>query len=226
MMKTISSLLLVVLALMTSCSESSYEAHQTYFYPVGTNEKTFYADQELDSVRIISLDSWTLNTSDRFTATPSAQNIPAGVELNTKVNLRTTPNLTGKPRIGQLAVSSYFNISLPVYQMSWLNITVPYPEYDMNESMANRVASFNLNIIPESGSTSPYILFTVYADNATLASDADWLVPDETQFKAGRHQVSLSCPDNKTGAVRTATLKLTSNGVTSLIKVKQEPVKE
>lgn len=225
-MKTISCFLLAVLALMTSCSESSYEAHQTYFYPLGTNEKTFYADQELDSVRIISLDSWSISTSDWFTVMPVAQNIPAGIELNTKVNLRTTPNLTGKPRIGQLSVASYFNLNLPVYQLSWLNITVPYPEYDMNESMANRVANFNLNIVPESGSASPYILFTVYADNATLASDADWLVPAETRFKAGRHQVSLSCPDNRTGAVRTATLKLTSNGVTSSIKVTQEPVKE
>ncbi|MBQ5909468.1 MAG: hypothetical protein IIW85_03980, partial [Bacteroidaceae bacterium] len=59
-MKKVFPLLVSVIALcFAACTESSYEYHQTYFYPQQPGGKMMYADQTLDTTRVISYDSWT-----------------------------------------------------------------------------------------------------------------------------------------------------------------------
>ena len=67
------------------------------------------------------------------------------------------------------------------------------------------------------------VIFTTYANNATLTSDAEWLTPVEENFaNAGRHVVNINCEANPTEVERSATLLLTSNGITTPITITQE----
>ena len=63
--------------------------------------------------------------------------------------------------------------------------------------------------------------FAVYADGATLSSDAAWLVPATTTFNAGKHVVAIVAQENLATQPRTAMLTLTSNGISTPITITQ-----
>ena len=66
------------------------------------------------------------------------------------------------------------------------------------------------------------IEFTVYSENSALTSDADWLKPEQQDLPAGKHVVKINVKENTdTENSRTATLKLTSEGVTTPITITQ-----
>ena len=232
-MKKIALLATVVAALFTSCSESGeYEFHQTYFTPQEPNGKILYADQVSDSTRVISYDPWTASayfnngTDAWFSITPTECNFTAGEQFaSMRINIQGAVNNTGKIRSGHIVVKSYDTVGMLVRQTTWLNIIRPFGEVENYDATGN--------LLPEedrkmtfAGSTIATenqfeIEFAVYADGATLSSDAEWLVPETTTFNAGKHVVAIVAQENLATQPRTATLTLTSNGISTPITITQ-----
>ena len=52
--------LILVIALV-SCTEGSYERHESFFYPQRPDGQLLYADQTTDTTLIFSLDSWNMH---------------------------------------------------------------------------------------------------------------------------------------------------------------------
>jgi len=221
---------------LTACSESDNEYYTTYFYPTTASGIETYADQTSDTTLVVSTDSWTLtNTCDWCKVTcdgkssPISVTVPEGYMLATKLNLSLLPNTTGATRTNILQVTSSYEkigtISTYVVQYPYLNVASPLPQLVTKDNTTTY--SFTMTV-PASGTLSdnskPSIVFTVYSTDATLtSSDETWLKPAQTSgFKASAQQkVELEITKNETGAARTGTLTLTSNGVSSQITVKQ-----
>ena len=220
----------------TSCdNDGGNEYHSTYFYPMTSNGSEVYADQTVDSVRVISYDSWSLkNTCDWYQVfsngkeAPLSINIPAGYMSSDRLDFKIQPNTTGKVRKNPVEVVSSFHkigtVSQMLTQYPYLNIKHPGIVYETEGNQS----SYNFTLtLPASGldmsNNKYFITFTVYADGATLSSDASWVSPDQTEgFKKYADQkVTLSVEKNQTNADRTATLTLTSNGISTPIIVKQ-----
>ena len=230
-MKKVFHLLISVMVLcFAACTESSYEYHQTYFYPQQPGGKMMYADQTLDSTRVISYDSWTAQTTaDWLSLTPAEQNIPAGYGMNTLVKLTCAPNTTGETRHSAILLKSFGSLAMDVYQTAWLNIIWPTAIYTNKPEAAgdastgtvmDKQVSFVTTLSADS--TSMKVKFRVYADGATLQSNASWLVHKDTVYAAGTHEALLSVEPNAFAVSRTATLTLSSNGVSTPIKVTQK----
>lgn len=219
---------------LTSCSEATNEYHSTQFYPVTTDGIVAYADQTTDSTRVISYDSWTLNnTADWFDVSiqgGSKNNIsvtiPAGYVASTRLDLTFQPNTTGKVRQSQLAAISAYDkigtVSTPVTQHPYLNISYPAP-YKETSSATTPTFSLNLSSSKSAYPLTTYTTFTVYSSDATLTSSADWITPEKTSgFTASvKQKINITVQANTTGQARTATLTLTSNGISSVITVNQ-----
>ena len=221
-----------VVALFTSCTESEYEFHQTYFSPQVAGGKVLYADQTTDSTRVISYDPWTATTvfasgTDAwFTISPSECYFTAGEQYaSTRVTITTTPNTSQKIRSGHIVVRSFDTVGMPVKQTTWLNIIRPFGEtknYDSEGILLpeeDRTMTFSGTTIATANQFE--IEFTVYADGATLTADADWLKPATSTFAAGRHTVSVVAEANAEVTERTAQLILTSNGISTPITITQ-----
>ncbi len=231
--KTILCAAAAVLAL-TSCNEGTNEYHSTQFYPVSSEGIVAYADQTVDSTRVISYDSWTLNnTADWFDVSVQggqknniSVTIPAGYVGSMRLDLSFQPNNTGKTRQSQLAVVSSFEkigtVSTPVVQQPYLNISYP-SAYKETTSATMPTFSLNLTATKSSYPLTSYVTFTVYTADATLTSSADWITPEKTSgFTASvKEKVNLTVQANTTGQARTATLTLTSNGISTNITVNQ-----
>lgn len=228
MKRILTAIVPCALLALASCGESSYEVHQTYFYPMNAGGMTLYADQQTDSVRLISLDSWTLTTGDSWLkVSPTTMTVPATYSANVRITLTAEPNTTGATRLTTINVQSYDAVSMPVYQVAWLNITTPSAIYNNTGSQGTTATSkptFPLNVPAAANDTT--ITFRVYQDNATLTSDAEWIVPDSTTFKAGTHNIKVRMTANSESAARTAKLTLTSAGVATDIQVSQSAKKD
>lgn len=219
---------------LTSCSEATNEYHSTQFYPVTTDGIVAYADQTVDSTRVISYDSWTLtNTTDWFDVSLQdgqknnlSVTIPAGYVGSMRLDLRFQTNTTGKTRQSQLAVVSAYDkigtVSTIVTQQPYLNISYPSP-YKATSTDAMPTFSLNLTSSKSSYPLTSYVTFTVYTADATLTSSADWITPEKTSgFTANvKEKINLTIQANTTGQTRTATLTLTSYGISTPITINQ-----
>lgn len=233
-MKKLSAFLLPVAALcLMACSESEYEVHQTYFYPQNVSGMLFYADQESDTIRLVSYDSWTAKTSvDWLAVSPTQLTIPSGTGAVKRLDITATPNTTGKNREGQIQVDSYFTIGMYVRQASWLNIHYPsgnpvsstQPD-DRTTGVHHEDVQMDFSMKLKADTTSAEIDFTVYKDGALLRSSEPWLTTPELMLTAGRHKVKLGVEKNESAEERSATLTLTSNGVSTPIRVIQSGAK-
>ena len=234
--KTIIGAAATIIAL-ASCNEATNEYHSTSFYPLG-NSKTLYADQTTDSIRVLSYDSWTLTNTDTWydvTENSSQTNnisvtIPAGYAYSTRLDIHTQPNTTGAQRTGTLTVVSSYDkigtVAMPLVQYPYLNISYPAAYYATTTATT---PTFSLNLTQKDSNTeaTSSITFTVYASDATLTSNADWLTPETTTgFTASvKQKVNITAKPNTTGTARVATLTLTSNGVSTNITVNQPAAK-
>jgi len=234
-MKKMSAFLLFVSALcLMACSKNEYEVHQTYFYPQSVNGMLFYADQEMDTIRVVSFDSWTARSSvDWFTVSPTQQAVPQNTGLARRLDITATPNTTGKNRMGQIQVDSYFSIGMYVRQTSWLNVQYPSGKVvaPTTSDNANAETSFEdtrmeFSMVLKADTTSAEIDFIVYKDGATLNSSEAWLTAPADTYAAGRHKVKLGVEKNAATVQRTATLTLSSNGVSTPISVVQGGTKK
>ena len=62
--------------------------------------------------------------------------------------------------------------------------------------------------------------------SATLTSDAEWLKPQISTYMTGAQMAIINVEPNETSTARQAQLSLTSEGVTTIIYVKQEGKKK
>ncbi len=220
---------------LTSCEDIKNEYHSTYF---ATNENpvTTYADQYVDSVHVVSYDTWSLtNTTDWVKVYYKSQcnnikvDVLPGFASVSRLDLTLQPNTTGKMRQTILsAVSSYDKIGtvmMPLVQMPYLNITSPKVKKITNENKETEY-KFKLELLQGGlalDRSKPYISFTVYGDAATLTSSETWIKPSrKADFpKYQTQKVDLLVETNYTKKDRTATLTLMSNGIATTIEVMQ-----
>lgn len=221
-----------------SCDDGGNEYHSTYFYPMTYEGIVTYADQTVDSTHVVSYDSWTLTNNcewfDIYTSgikAPLDVKIPAGYMGLNRLDIYLQPNNTGKVRGERISVVSAFEkigtISQSIIQYPYLNISVPAVK---STSVDNETTySFDLNINAKgmgSNNQKPIISFTVYADGAELSSDQTWIEPSKTEnfTKYVTQTINLNVEENPTKADRTASLKLTSKGITTVINVTQSAI--
>ena len=149
--------------------------------------------------------------------------------MNTLVKLTCAPNTTGETRHSAILLKSFDSLAMDVYQTAWLNIIWPTAIYTNKPEAAgdastgtvmDKQVSFVTTLSADS--TSMKVKFRVYADGATLQSNASWLVHKDTVYAAGTHEALLSVEPNAFAVSRTATLTLSSNGVSTPIKVTQK----
>ena len=224
----ISLCLALITATMTSCLNGENEYHEIYFYPQRPEGIVLYADQTTDTTTLVSYDSWTMTKEGEwFDASPNSQEIPVGSYGITRIGISTTPNTTGQNRSGRISINSYLSISTPIYQAAWLNIISPQPKYtntDTNGSFNSLKARFELELLANTTSTSVH--FYTYGKSATLTSDAEWLKPQISTYMKGAQMALINVEPNETSTARQAQLSLTSEGVTTIIYVKQEGKKK
>ena len=208
-----------------------------------------YADQTVDSARVCVTDTWTLNKSydDSWLdvkyqgqTPPLTVNVAAGnyiTQYSDRINLQMQPNTTGKTRYTTLSVtSSYGKLgTTPLYILQYphLNISSPALTKGADGTVdSGKFVMANINAdgyVSGTKDTKPYITFTVYSSDATLTSSADWLIVPEKTTLPGipayvpneLQKVELTVEKNDTKEARTATLTLTSKGVSSTIEVTQ-----
>lgn len=222
---------LAVLALV-AC-DSTYEYHSTSFYP--SNESIItYADQDCDTILVVSYDSWTLtNTCDWLTVKVANSqvddisiNVASGYYDVTRLDFYPEPNTTGSTRSTVIkVVSSYSDtgtLGVYFYQYPFLHITNPSPSADSDGN-----ATFTLYVegdaVSSSDEVDSSISFYVYDEDATLTTSDSWVTPEQTSgFTTGEElTIPLTIEANDTGARRSATLTLTSLGITNTITIVQ-----
>lgn len=223
-MKKLNFLLLCLTALLlSSCLESKFEMHQTYFSPQHPGGMKFYADQTLDSVRVNSYDSWEayLETpAEWMSITPTEFELQPGYFGSARMDISMEENNTGNNRQARIFVKSYHTISMAIYQYAWLNIQYPTPIIN-GENFDEQTVRFELAVGADPVNTS--ITFFVYQNNAQLSSDSPWVVPETTTFSKGQNTVKLNIEPNNSEEPRTAMLILTSGSISTPIYIKQNP---
>ena len=152
---------------------------------------------------------------------------------SSRLDFALQPNQTGRLRTNRIAVVSSYGkvgtVSQVLVQYPHLNIQ--YPDGVISGSGSDYACKYSLSIaaagVAPSGS-KPYVKFIVYTDDARLSSSADWLVPAETSGfnKYEAVKVELNAEANPGTEERTATLTLTSNGVSTPITISQLGQKE
>ena len=221
-----------VLCTCYACSDGSNEFHSTYFYPQNARGIETYADQILDSVKVVSYDSWThKNTADwvevvtladgKRQVNDIAVTVPAGYYSFTRLDFNMQPNTTGEIRYTPIQVTSSFEkigtVATILTQYPYLNIAQPAVEQNADTK------AFEFKLSLAATQTESRIVFTPYAGDATLTSSASWLVPEKTtDFEQyAKQTVTLQIEKNETETPRTATLTLTSRGISNVISVTQ-----
>lgn len=217
---------LAAATVFASCEGGKDERHYT---AVGKQYIETFADQVTDSLKVQSYDSWTLtNQNDWFKVLCGTQTdnisvkVPASTLMQNTLYISLTPNTTGQTRYASLQVSSSYGstVSTTLMQYPFLNVQRPAPV----TSSATHTTTFTATLAAKPTGTQT-VVFTVYTEGATLASsDESWLKPEKTEgFKAGEQTtVSLSVEENTSAQERTATLTLTSGGVSTPITVTQQ----
>ncbi len=248
--KTLLSVTLAALstvAVFSSCGNSSDEYHQFNIYPLRSEGFVEFADQSTDSTHIVSTDTWSLTSqADWLTTTtqgnktaPFTIEVPQGYISSTPLYFTMQSNLTGQSRTALVQATStgknMGTMSILIKQLPYLNITTPSPKQASDGTYSWTLSGISsdgkFHTTDNSGkdiSTTPYITFIVYTDNATLTSSAEWLNilavenGSSNLYKAGeKSKVELYLTENTTGQERSATLTLTSAGVSTTITVTQ-----
>lgn len=207
---------------LAACDDSSYEYHSTYFLPQATLPMETYADQKLDSVRVVSYDTWSLtNECEWMEIYKEGKKAPFTVEIkpgyweNNRLDLVLQPNTTEELRSTYITVTSSYGkigtlqknlIQLPFHHITWPGVKTTTVE-------GKTVYTFDLNL-SNNGFTEdnrqPFIQFKPFDDDARLVSDSQWLRPRTTSgfIKGVATTVLLDCDENTTSAPRTAILSL------------------
>lgn len=213
----VASLALVSGSVLSAGCDSEYSVHSISFIDNATGSIGLYADETSDSCGIQAYDSWTASSGDTtwLTCTPTSVTVPSGYVSMEWFYVAATPNTTGQNRSAFIDVDSYYDLRLYVQQSANLNIGHPTG----TSVEGTDVQSFTLAVNPLGARDS--ISFTVYADGATLGGTPNWLTLTDSVFEKGAHTVYVDVVANWTGNNRSATLTLTSAGVSNDIQITQ-----
>ncbi|MBR1712024.1 MAG: BACON domain-containing protein [Alloprevotella sp.] len=208
-------------SIFSGCSNDPDEYHYTVFFPNDMESRTYFADQTRDTLHVLSYDSWTSTAlGGWFSVSPESQAVLAGQGTITPMFLTATPNTTETVRTGYIQVAGYGQIAKLVRQTYWLNIAAPTGRIEANAGTGDIRCTFTTKLTAKE--TNLPLVFTNYTDGAKLAADATWISIPDTAFDAGRHTFTLTVTPNQSTEPRTATLTLTSAGVSTPISVTQE----
>lgn len=208
--------------LMASCGVGENEYHHTAFYPDGAYGRLLYADQTRDTLHVLSYDPWTASAIGTwFTISPESQSIPPGQGTLTPIYITAQPNTTGIVRSGRIQVSGYSQISTSVTQVYWHDILNPTPVIEQKNGMESEVTCKVSTELAAADERLP-LVFRTYADVATLTTDAAWITIPDTVFHTGYHTYAPTVQKNPGTEARTATLTLTSAGISTPITVTQQ----
>lgn len=223
--KHISPLFLAVLGL-AACTEASQDFHFTYFTPTGT--KVFYADQQEDTIHLVSTDPWTASSSASwFTFTPtSGQPTGSQVSSDTRLGFAFDANTTGSVRSAVINVNTENAIALPVYQLPWLRVSRPEPLFlnaDNYQVSAIEATQMRCNLSVLSVSQTDSVRVYNYQPGARLTTaGSSWFDAIDTTFTStGMHVVKLNYQANTTAQEREVKLIFTSAGISQEIVVTQ-----
>lgn len=236
--KSLFAVAAAALAFTACVDDGGNEYHSTSFYPMTTSGIQCFADQTVDSVRVISYDSWSLtNTcpwmsiSENGRPAPFTVNIPAGYSSSNRLDIQLQPNTTGQLRRDQINVVSSFGkigtVSQTITQFPYHNVI--WPNVKSVSVNGATVYDFTLNI-DAAGTTGDEtkncLKLKLFAPNATLTSAEGWVRPKQTEgFETEKVVVvPLAVDANSTDAERTAVLTLSSLGINTQIKVVQAKV--
>ncbi len=228
MMKKLFYCAALALALV-ACDDEQSRHQITVVYPSNNGYGVGYADQTLDSIVLYTFDSYKCTVTqgdDWFTLDDNwkqatiqnsyynmfVASIPVYMETNT----------TDTSRVAYVNINNYGDdwnetVGLGYVQLGWLNVTRPTPQYVYLDYIPNQ-AVFAMS--DSADVTVDSIAFTVEG-NWTLESDASFVTPAASSGSAGEQVVRLSLSENNTSATRSATLTLTSNGVSTPITLVQ-----
>ena len=229
------TLLSTAVLLISSCSKESFEWHQTYITtnPATSGTEIIYADQEQDSIFIMSTDSWTAktqNTSDWFFIERKSFTIPNGYQYSVKNVIYTDANTTGTARDEQIIVTANGqNYYKSIKQVPFIDITLPSSEY----STSDDVNTVKFSSTVESTATSDSIIFNLRNSGATLTTEDEWITISDPTFDNGSKAKPTKCKTvitftkNSSTEPRQATVKIkTKNGVTTNVTITQKGKKE
>ena len=219
-----------LLAAMLGFASCSGDKETTYdelgISPLVAGPVIVYADQTTDTFTIVSVSSWKAEVEgegvslDPFNSSKS--------QSGTKVESHNCPifftaNTTGNVRSSLLKVSNErHTVGRSYLQTYWLNITLPTVAFTGTTSdNSYQGAYFSKEVAKDSVSTQ--LMFTIYAPEATLTTDAEWITPKEQHFSKGLHTVKLDFSANEGKEDRKAVYTLTtSNGISNDITVIQK----
>lgn len=213
--------------IFSSCIENNGTHYTEILYP-SQGGKVLYADQTNDSLKFITFDSWSLDTLYRFTSKlwlnldPSdlaGNDVPEGYYVNKTVKFTFEPNTSDTIKVVSLVLNSNnYKFESMYYQVDYLNIQ--RPAMDKNN---------NFELTDSASSTRDSISFVAYGDwklEVVNPEETTWIKSTKTEGTQGVHTVPLELKVNDNEAARLATLKLTSNGASTPILVKQMAKKE
>lgn len=229
MKKTALSLFTVSVLAFSSCSESSSEYHSFAMpYPVGSDIQ-YYADQEKDSLVIQSTDSWRITQENGAWISFSQESLTLkpGFYAQQIVQMSFSSNTSDEKRVTTAAVTANGRTFRKTFtQLPYLNIIRP------NLIEQDEMPTFELT--DSAHVTTDSIKFVVHAQKCEIKSNASWLIPADTIVERSidtnrpRHYTcDLRLIPNTTSEERKGELTLsTSNGCSTVIKVRQLPKKE
>ncbi len=223
MMKTLKLMLpvLALVALVAACGKGN-EYHQTRFLRPGESALYVFADQQRDSVSFVSTESYVLSSNVSWCEVANGYeslNIPySNALVDCYAWLEFEANTTGEQRGGILHLGAGdYSIDAYFVQLPYLCVTSP-----------SRFSQELLPLTCEATAEQATLKFKVFATwTLALEEEADWLQLEKTAGSEGEQEVGLTLQPNTTTEDRTATLILTSRGVTEKITIIQnKPITE
>ncbi len=222
-MKKIASLCAAIMALwvISSCDGKIEQHYTAIAYP--QVESVLYADQTEDSLCFISYDSWyVVLNSDWVTVEDDHKQgvVPTGYYIEKCVPLNFAVNNTGKTRSTIVNLTAHEGILSVAYrQMYYLNITNPLRKNEAFE------------LVDSSYVVQDSIVF--YANGlwnlkfvGERPSWIKWTDGYPVSGRKGPQKVKFDMEKNANEEERTVTIRLTSNGVSDDIVIKQLPPKK
>ncbi len=234
-------LLLLSVALLAACDKENSNHTIFFSYPAGAYGVA-YADQETDSVVIVTFDSYQASTDvDWITIDPDLEYMKIQNSYwymwEIPIPLTFDANTTGETRMGIISIHNFGDgwdrtVQTLFLQMGWLNITHPAPTYqyytvqNSDTIPANYPMTATFELTDTATQVRDSLTFIAY-DDWTVTCKSDFVKLENATGSAGECKVDITLVDaNETAAERTAELILTSRGVSSTIKLTQTPEPE
>lgn len=230
MKKTLRLIIAASIIMLCACEKENYYHTMSLIRPLRAG--VVMADQEYDTLSFYTTDNFQLISNAEWAVVPDS--MKEGRIRNAYRNIWTVvspivfeANTTGQPRLGTITVRCFGDnewdqtATANFYQLSWLDITIPKPKYSYNEGTITGAA---FEAEDSATQITDTICFCVY-DDWTL-SDGSFVHPKETSGKKGQNKIAVDVEENPDFVERETTLTLTSRGVATPIKFKQEAKKE